>query len=96
MGRANAGQSVVLHKVDPDGVFALPLEGQAPRHGDVDRVADWLAPQPVEVETRSVHFLWFRGYIQACKPYPEALNQIGQNSRGIAAVPQGGKRAAPE
>jgi hypothetical protein len=46
--------SVVLLKVHPNGVFALPLEGQAPRTVPMNRIADRAALQPVEVEAGSI------------------------------------------
>jgi hypothetical protein len=90
--RPGFARSVILHQVDPDGVFTLPLEGKAPGAVDMNGVAGWLALQSVEVETRGVHFLGPCGSVQAGQPCLQALMQIRPNSRSIAAVPQGGEQ----
>jgi hypothetical protein len=59
------GRSVVLLKVDVDGILAVPSERNAPRTVHVNRVTLRLAPQGMKVESWQGHFARVDGGVQS-------------------------------
>jgi hypothetical protein len=62
----------------------------------MDGVAGRFALETVKVEAGGIHFLRLCGGVQARKPNLQALEQIRPDSLGVAIMPKGVKRTAPE
>ena len=67
---------MILLKVDPEGLGLLPLECDAPRSVDVDRIALRLSMKSVKIEARLPQTIERASRIESVEPYQRATVQI--------------------
>ena len=87
---------MVLLEIDPQDPSIAPLEGDAPRAVDVDRVAPRPAAQRVEVETRLIERVERRCAIDRCQAHQGPALQISAHPTACAGFEQLAQSAVPK
>ncbi len=87
---------MILFEIDPNGVFTVPFEGQAPGTVDMDCMACGLAVETMEVEAGDIHFLRLCGRVQAGEPDGQSRDEILPDPRRVGVVPELGRGKTPE
>lgn len=88
---------MVLFEIDTQRPPVLPLESNAPRAVDMDRISPWAgAAQPMEIEAGLVERFQATGPVDRIQTHYDAAVQIGPHTTALASLEQFPQAAMPK
>jgi hypothetical protein len=92
-GRLQSSRALVVLFIVYAASASIPeFEGDAPRPVDVNRVANWLSAQRVEVETKQIHFVGVDCSVQLIEPSQDSFLHLFVDFRRFSVRPQVAER----